>query len=107
MYTFKTCFISIVLFFYLVENLTDILNFKEKFCFRSVLLFTIGVSAFVWMCCYTGIVVFATYCECDPLTMQRITKDDQILPLFVMETVGHLRGVPGVFIAGVFGAALR
>lgn len=71
------------------------------------MLFTIGVSAFVWMCCYTGIVVFATYYECDPLSLGRITADDQILPLFVMETVGHLRGVPGLFIAGVFGAALR
>lgn len=77
------------------------------FTFRSVLLFTIGVSAFVWMCCYTGILVFATYYNCDPLSLGRITTDDQILPLFVMETVGHLRGVPGLFIAGVFGAALR
>nr|CAH7727173.1 unnamed protein product [Callosobruchus chinensis] len=73
----------------------------------SLLLFTIGVSAFVWVCCYTGILVYATYYGCDPLTMGRIKADDQILPLFVMETIGHLRGVPGLFIAGVFGAALR
>nr|CAH7727172.1 unnamed protein product [Callosobruchus chinensis] len=72
----------------------------------SLLLFTIGVSAFVWVCCYTGILVYATYYGCDPLTMGRIKADDQILPLFVMETIGHLRGVPGLFIAGVFGAAL-
>lgn len=50
--------------------------------------------------------VFATYYNCDPLESGRIKAYDQILPLFVMETVGHLRGVPGLFIAGVFGAAL-
>ncbi|KAJ8934937.1 hypothetical protein NQ314_013096 [Rhamnusium bicolor] len=66
-----------------------------------------GVSFFVWICCYAGILVYATYYGCDPLSLGRIKADDQILPLFVMETVGHLRGVPGLFIAGVFGAALR
>lgn len=50
--------------------------------------------------------VYATYHNCDPLEAGRIKAYDQLLPLFVMETVGHLRGVPGLFIAGVFGAAL-
>lgn len=72
----------------------------------SVIIFTVGVSAFVSICCYSGILVYATYFGCDPLTSGRIKADDQLLPLFVMETVGHLRGVPGLFIAGVFGAAL-
>ncbi|KAJ8917443.1 hypothetical protein NQ315_005490 [Exocentrus adspersus] len=72
----------------------------------SVLLFTIGVSFFVWVCCYAGILVYATYYGCDPMSLGRIKSDDQILPLFVMETVGHLKGIPGLFIAGVFGAAL-
>lgn len=83
------------------------MNVKYFLFSRSVLIFTIGVSAFVLMCCYTGILVFATYHDCDPLSLGRISADDQILPLFVMETVGHLRGVPGLFVAGVFGAALR
>ncbi|XP_057666818.1 sodium-coupled monocarboxylate transporter 1 isoform X2 [Diorhabda carinulata] len=72
----------------------------------SVLLFTIGVGGLVWMCCYTGILIYAKYHDCDPLSLGRIKADDQIFPLFVMETVGHLKGVPGLFIAGVFGAAL-
>ncbi|XP_065163500.1 sodium-coupled monocarboxylate transporter 1 isoform X2 [Atheta coriaria] len=72
----------------------------------SVALFTIGVGAFLTICCYSGLLIFATYYDCDPLLAGRIKADDQLLPLFVMETVGHLRGVPGLFIAGVFGAAL-
>lgn len=70
-------------------------------------MFTVGVSVFVLICCFSGMLVFASYYNCDPLTSGRIKADDQLLPLFVMETVGHLRGVPGLFIAGVFGAALR
>lgn len=33
--------------------------------------------------------------------------DDQLFPFYVMQTVGKLRGIPGLFIAGIFGAALR
>lgn len=66
-----------------------------------------GVSAFVTLCVFSGILVYGTYAKCDPLSAGRITRDDQLLPLYVMETVGQTRGLPGLFIAGVFGAALR
>jgi hypothetical protein len=38
---------------------------------------------------------------------QVIEKADQIMPLFVMDTVGSLPGLPGLFVAGVFSGALR
>ncbi|KAF5300336.1 hypothetical protein FQA39_LY11193 [Lamprigera yunnana] len=78
----------------------------EKDSKLSVLIFTIGVSLFISLCVYCGLLLFATYYKCDPLSAGRIQRDDQLLPLYVMESVGHLRGVPGLFIAGVFGAAL-
>lgn len=65
-----------------------------------------GVSVFVTICCYTGLLVYTTYVTCDPLQSELVKADDQLLPVFVMQTVGHLQGVPGLFIAGVFGAAL-
>lgn len=34
-------------------------------------------------------------------------SDDQLFPAYVMQTVGNFRGIPGLFVAGVFGAALR
>ncbi|KAJ8952509.1 hypothetical protein NQ318_003305 [Aromia moschata] len=101
-FTYWTCFNSVNQT--MVQRYLSLPN--EKQSKLSVLLFTIGVSLFVWICCYAGILVYATYYGCDPLSLGRIKADDQILPLFVMETVGHLRGVPGLFIAGVFGAAL-
>ncbi|XP_074040290.1 sodium/solute co-transporter-like 5A11 [Leptinotarsa decemlineata] len=101
-FTYWTCFNSV--------NQTMVQRYlslpSERQSKISVLIFTIGVSGFVWICCYAGILVFASYYGCDPLSLGRIKTDDQILPLFVMETVGHLRGVPGLFVAGVFGAAL-
>lgn len=101
-FTYWTCFNAV--------NQTMVQRYlslpTEKQSKLSVLLFTIGVSGFVWMCCYAGILVYVKYYDCDPLSLGRIKADDQIFPLFVMETVGHLKGVPGLFIAGVFGAGL-
>ncbi|KAG5889642.1 hypothetical protein JTB14_028921 [Gonioctena quinquepunctata] len=101
-FTYWTCFNSV--------NQTMVQRYlslpSERQSKFSVLMFTIGVSGFIWICCYAGILVFATYHDCDPLSLGRIQADDQILPLFVMEIVGHLRGVPGLFVAGVFGAGL-
>ncbi|XP_060516657.1 sodium-coupled monocarboxylate transporter 1-like isoform X2 [Cylas formicarius] len=88
----------------MVQRYVSLPNVKQSKI--SVALFTVGVSLFVSICCYSGILVYAVYSSCDPHSAGRIKSDDQLLPLFVMETAGHLRGVPGLFIAGVFGAGL-
>ncbi|KAJ8966541.1 hypothetical protein NQ317_008850, partial [Molorchus minor] len=97
--------VCIVCVFYTLLRYLSLPN--EKQSKLSVLLFTIGVSFFVWICCYAGILVYATYYGCDPLSLGRIQADDQILPLFVMETVGHLRGVPGLFYRGSFWSSVK
>ncbi|XP_053657639.1 sodium-coupled monocarboxylate transporter 1-like [Anopheles marshallii] len=53
-----------------------------------------------------GILVYATYYRCDPLTTQLARAKDQLLPLFVMETFAAYPGMTGVFVAGIFSAAL-
>lgn len=72
----------------------------------SLLLYTGGISLFVSVCCYAGLLVYAQFEHCDPLYAGRIATGDQLFPLFVMQSVGHVHGLPGLFIAGVFGAAL-
>uniref|UniRef100_T1GVG3 Sodium-coupled monocarboxylate transporter 2 n=1 Tax=Megaselia scalaris TaxID=36166 RepID=T1GVG3_MEGSC len=72
----------------------------------SVLIFTVGMAVFLSVCCYTGLLVYAFYEKCDPMKAGLVTKTDQILPLYVMQTIGKYPGLPGLFIAGVFGAAL-
>ncbi|XP_058129110.1 sodium-coupled monocarboxylate transporter 1-like [Anopheles ziemanni] len=53
-----------------------------------------------------GMVIYATYYRCDPLTTQLAKSKDQLLPLFVMETFADQPGLTGIFIAGIFSAAL-
>lgn len=53
-----------------------------------------------------GLVIYSFYYTCDPMVLQIISSPDEILPLFVMDTLGHLHGLPGLFSAAVFGAVL-
>ena len=39
--------------------------------------------------------------------LQLAAAKDQLLPLLVMDTLKGMPGVPGLFVAGVFSAALR
>ncbi|XP_069176449.1 sodium-coupled monocarboxylate transporter 1-like [Procambarus clarkii] len=69
--------------------------------------FVVGLCA-IWSTFYfSGLVAYATYKDCDPLTLGRIEKPDQILPYLVMDKLDHLTGVPGIFVAAVYGGVLR
>lgn len=59
------------------------------------------------MCCYMGLLIYASYYKCDPVTRGAIHKSDQLLPYFVMQIAGSMIGLPGLFVSGVFSAALR
>lgn len=69
------------------------------------------VSAFGMIVIYTvnfltGMVLYSTYKDCDPLHAGYINGQDQLLPLYVMNFMGSLKGVPGFFVAGIFAASL-
>lgn len=53
-----------------------------------------------------GVVMYAFYSQCHPVTYGLITKSDQLLPLFVLDTLGTIPGLPGLFIACVFSGGL-
>jgi hypothetical protein len=36
-----------------------------------------------------------------------VTRPDQLLPMYVLDVAGHIPGFTGLFVAGVFSAALR
>lgn len=73
---------------------------------RAIAIFTVGIILFVSVCCYAGLLIYAKYWKCDPQTSGMVKRDDQLFAIYVMETVGEWKGVAGLFIAGVFGAAL-
>lgn len=73
---------------------------------RGQMMYVIGVSFMIFLCCFNGLLLFATYHDCDPLTTKLAKAKDQLMPLLVMEILKDIPGLPGLFIAGVFSAAL-
>ncbi|XP_029174908.1 sodium-coupled monocarboxylate transporter 1 [Nylanderia fulva] len=97
---------------YIAVNQTMVQRYKSLESTRqsqiSIAIFTISVMVFISICCWCGLVLLAWWSspKCDPRVSGLITADDQLLPAYVMEIAGHLHGIPGLFISGVFGAAL-
>lgn len=74
---------------------------------RAIVMFSIGIILFITVCCFSGLLIYAKYQKCDPLSKENgIDREDQLFAIYVMATVGSWPGVAGLFIAGVFGAAL-
>ncbi|XP_064113475.1 sodium-coupled monocarboxylate transporter 1-like [Macrobrachium nipponense] len=73
---------------------------------RLCTLFIIGLYV-MWLTFYfSGIVAYATYKDCDPLTSGRIEKSDQILPYLVLDKLSHITGMAGIFVAALYGGVL-
>lgn len=64
---------------------------------------------FISLTCWCGLVLLTWWSppKCDPRASKLIERDDQMLPAYVMQIAGHLYGIPGLFTAGIFSAALR
>ncbi|KRT84250.1 hypothetical protein AMK59_1134 [Oryctes borbonicus] len=56
---------------------------------------------------FTGLIMFAKYWDCDPLVSGRISQPDELLPYYILDVARTVPGLPGLFIAGIFSAALR
>ncbi|GLH11439.1 Putative sodium-dependent multivitamin transporter, partial [Gryllus bimaculatus] len=58
---------------------------------RSVWIFVLGALFLVFTCCYSGLLIYATYHDCDPLTTKKPLTDRQTNVL--MKTVVVVTGV--------------
>jgi solute carrier family 5 (sodium-coupled monocarboxylate transporter), member 8/12 len=76
------------------------------FARKSVWIFVFGLIFIKGASCFVGLIMYAKYERCDPVKAKQIEKVDQILPFFVMEVASQIPGLPGVFVAGIFSAAL-
>uniref|UniRef100_A0A224XMB8 Putative sodium-coupled monocarboxylate transporter 1-like isoform x1 n=1 Tax=Panstrongylus lignarius TaxID=156445 RepID=A0A224XMB8_9HEMI len=72
----------------------------------SIILMTIGVDIFAILTMSMGLIMYAEYQTCDPLSAKVISRADQILPHFVLDVAGKIKGLPGLFFAGIVSAAL-
>lgn len=73
---------------------------------KALLLFLIGTTAVLSLCCYNGLLIYAMYHDCDPLSTGLAKAKDQLVPLLVMEVLAIYPGLAGLFVAGIFSAAL-
>ena len=55
---------------------------------------------------FSGLVIYWYYRTCDPLKAGRISVRDQNMPIYIIDALGHLPGVAGLFVAGIFSASL-
>ncbi|XP_071115367.1 sodium-coupled monocarboxylate transporter 2-like [Haliotis cracherodii] len=66
----------------------------------------LGLAVVVSLCCMIGVLLFAFYEGCDPLQLNLIGGTDELVPLFVMDILGHLPGLPGIFLSCIFSGCL-
>ncbi|KAH3695821.1 hypothetical protein DPMN_083279 [Dreissena polymorpha] len=65
-----------------------------------------GLLLIVTLVSMIGVVVYGIYHPCNPVKAKLIDRNDQLLPLFVLDSLGKVPGLAGVFIACVFSAGL-
>ncbi|XP_055876018.1 sodium-coupled monocarboxylate transporter 2-like [Biomphalaria glabrata] len=65
-----------------------------------------GLCIILYLCCFIGIYMAAFYENCDPVKPGLVTDTNQIIPMFVMDVLGDIIGLPGLFVAGLFSGAL-
>lgn len=90
----------------LLSSFFDLL-LSKTFFYRSLLILGVGIIITKAICCYCGLIIYAKFADCDPLTSKQIDRPDQILPYYVLDVASHVPGISGLFVAGVFSTALR
>ncbi|XP_064456515.1 sodium-coupled monocarboxylate transporter 1-like isoform X2 [Ornithodoros turicata] len=66
----------------------------------------VGIIALQTILSFVGLVIYAKYSDCDPLATKMISSADQLAPLHVMDTLGMIPGLSGLFVAGLFSGGL-
>ncbi len=66
----------------------------------------VGAACLILLSGFMGVILYAYYAGCDPYTAGRIQNVDQIVPYFIMDALGHKKGIPGLFLACVFSGSL-
>ncbi|XP_071493671.1 sodium-coupled monocarboxylate transporter 1-like [Diadema antillarum] len=58
------------------------------------------------LCVMLGLVIYAFYSQCDPLSAGAITHPDQLAPFFVMDLFADHPGLPGLFVSVLLAASM-
>ncbi|PSN51941.1 putative sodium-dependent multivitamin transporter [Blattella germanica] len=55
---------------------------------------------------FSGLAIYSRYHKCDPKLSGRISAYDQLMPLYVVDSMNHIPGLSGLFVAGIFSGSL-
>ncbi|GFV45209.1 putative sodium-dependent multivitamin transporter [Trichonephila clavipes] len=89
-----------------VQRLMTLKNINKSK--RATLLSIPMLVIFQLLCCMCGLIIYAYFRFCDPLTSadRPIQSADQLLPYFITTTLSYLPGLPGLCMCGIFSASL-
>nr|XP_002119750.3 sodium-coupled monocarboxylate transporter 1-like [Ciona intestinalis]XP_026695018.1 sodium-coupled monocarboxylate transporter 1-like [Ciona intestinalis]XP_026695019.1 sodium-coupled monocarboxylate transporter 1-like [Ciona intestinalis] len=73
---------------------------------KAILWNAFGLVIILVLAGMTGLTIYATYKDCDPIDSKQIGKSDQLFPFIVMDILGKYPGIPGLFVAGVYSSSL-
>lgn len=73
---------------------------------KAIGFLAICMTLIKWISVFTGLVMYARYHKCDPISTRVITRSDQLLPYYVMDVAAGIPGLPGLFLAGLVSAGL-
>lgn len=71
-----------------------------------ILLYGVVILILAWAACYNGLIIYAAFHDCDPLTIKIVAKDDQLLLYYVIRLMKSIPGIPGIFVSAIVCAAL-
>ncbi len=79
---------------------------SEKQAKLAILYNTPGLLLITGMCCFSGLIIYAKYHNCDPLYTKDITTPNQYLSYYVLENFSMIPGMIGVYLGGIFCSSL-
>jgi sodium-coupled monocarboxylate transporter 8/12 len=87
-----------------VQKFLAVPTFKASV--MTVVYYSAGMTIMKTASVLTGFIMYAKYSDCDPFTTKQVTRNDQLLPYYVMDVAKNIPGLSGLFIAGITCAAL-
>ncbi|XP_017888932.1 sodium-coupled monocarboxylate transporter 2-like [Ceratina calcarata] len=87
-----------------MQRFLSVPNIREAH--KAVALMAVCMVIIKWVSVFTGLIMYARYHECDPISTKVLTRSDQLLPYYVLDVAANVPGLPGLFLAGLVSAGL-
>uniref|UniRef100_A0A3Q3VYP6 Uncharacterized protein n=1 Tax=Mola mola TaxID=94237 RepID=A0A3Q3VYP6_MOLML len=66
----------------------------------------LGLLSILLCSVFAGMCLYSIYKNCDPWTAGLVSAPDQLMPYLVMDILGDIPGLPGLFVAAAFSGSL-